>query len=86
MESSNTKIYFASDFHLGTPNFEESLIRERKIVTWLNTVREDASEIYLMGDLFDFWFEYKYTVPKGFTRFLGTIASIVDSGIPVHFF
>lgn len=86
MDKELTKIYFASDFHLGTPNFNESLIRERKIVSWLNTVKKDASEIYLMGDIFDFWFEYKYTVPKGFTRFLGTIAHIVDSGIPVHFF
>ena len=86
MDNTKTKIYFASDFHLGTPNFEESLVRERKIVKWLNTVRKDATAIYLMGDLFDFWFEYKHTVPKGFTRFLGTIASIVDSGIPVHFF
>jgi UDP-2,3-diacylglucosamine hydrolase len=86
MKRKRVKIYFASDFHLGTPNFEESLIRERKIVSWLEEVRKDATQIFLMGDLFDFWFEYKYTAPKGFTRFLGTIANIVDSGIPVHFF
>jgi len=86
MSANKHKIYFASDFHLGTPNFTESLAREKKIVKWLNEVKKDATEIYLMGDIFDFWFEYKYTVPKGFTRFLGTIASIVDSGIPVHFF
>lgn len=86
MDSNSVKIYFASDFHLGTPNFEESLVRERKIVSWLEEIRKDATEIYLMGDLFDFWFEYKHTIPKGFTRFLGTIANIVDKGIPVHFF
>lgn len=86
MKLKKTKIYFASDFHLGTPNYEASLERERKIVSWLNTIRKDATDIFLMGDIFDFWFEYKYTAPKGFTRFLGTIADIVDSGIPVHFF
>ncbi len=86
MPKKAVKIYFASDFHLGTPSFEGSLKREKKLVEWLNLVRKDADEIYLMGDIFDFWFEYKYTVPKGFTRFLGTIASITDSGIPVHFF
>lgn len=86
MENQPIKIYFASDFHLGTPDFTTSLERERKIVSWLNIVKKDATAIYLMGDIFDFWFEYKYTAPKGFTRFLGTVASIVDSGIPVHFF
>jgi UDP-2,3-diacylglucosamine hydrolase len=82
----NKKIYFASDFHLGIPNHEKSLIREKRIVKWLDEVKHDAQEIYLMGDMFDFWFEYKYTVPKGFTRLLGKIAEITDSGIPVTFF
>ena len=82
----NKKIYFASDFHLGIPTHEKSLIREKRIVKWLDEVKLDAQEIYLMGDLFDFWFEYKYTVPKGFTRLLGKIAEITDSGIPVTFF
>ena len=82
----NKKIYFASDFHLGIPNHEKSLIREKLIVKWLDEVKNDAQEIYLMGDLFDFWFEYKYTVPKGFTRLLGKIAEITDSGIPITFF
>ena len=80
------KIYFASDFHLGAPNFEKSLEREKLIVKWLDEIKQDAEEIYLMGDLFDFWFEYKHTIPKGFTRLLGKIAEISDSGIPVHFF
>ncbi len=80
------KIYFASDFHLGVPSFEESLMRERKIVRWLDSIKEDAAEIFLVGDIFDFWFEYKRAVPRGFTRILGKISEITDSGIPVHVF
>ena len=80
------KIYFASDFHLGVPTYEASLAREKKIVAWLDEVKHNAAEIYLVGDLFDFWFEYKYTAPKGFIRLLGKIAEITDSGTPVHLF
>ena len=72
------KVYFASDFHLGAPNFEESLVREKKVVQWLEEVRKDASEIFLVGDVFDFWFEYKRAVPRGFTRLLGKISEITD--------
>lgn len=79
-------IYFASDFHLGAPNFEESLKREKKIVRWLDSIKEDALEIYLVGDLFDFWFEYKKAVPRGFTRLLGKLSEITDSGTNVHVF
>lgn len=82
----NKKIYFASDFHLGVPSHEKSLIREKLIVKWLDEIKQDAQEIYLMGDLFDFWFEYKQSVPKGFVRLLGKIAEIRDSGIPVFLF
>jgi UDP-2,3-diacylglucosamine hydrolase len=82
----NKKIYFASDFHLGVPTYEKSLEREKLIVKWLDEIKQDAEEIYLMGDVFDFWFEYKHSVPKGFIRLLGKIAEITDSGIPVHFF
>jgi len=82
----NKTIYFASDFHLGVPSFEDSLSRERKLVSWLSMASKDATEIFLLGDLFDFWFEYKYTVPKGYTRFLGKIAEIVDAGIPIFVF
>ena len=82
----NKKIYFASDFHLGVPSYEKSLAREKLIVKWLDEIKQDAQEIYLMGDLFDFWFEYKHTIPKGFVRLLGKVAEIVDSGIPVTFF
>lgn len=80
------KLYFASDFHLGVPTFELSLAREKKVVRWLDSIKHDAEEIYLVGDIFDFWWEYKYTIPKGQTRLLGKIAEITDSGIPVHFF
>ncbi len=84
--SNHKKIYFASDAHLGFPNHEESLKREKLLVQWLEDVRKDASEIYLLGDMFDFWFEYKRVVPKGFTRFLGKLSEICDEGITVHFF
>jgi UDP-2,3-diacylglucosamine hydrolase len=80
------KIYFASDFHLGLPSGSLPIDREKKVVKWLKSISSDAKEIYLLGDIFDFWWEYKLVVPKGFTRFMGTVASITDSGIPVHFF
>ncbi|MCD6069400.1 MAG: hypothetical protein K0S33_4226 [Bacteroidetes bacterium] len=79
-------IYFASDFHLGVPTYEKSFEREQRIVKWLDSIKADAAEVFLAGDLFDFWFEYKYTAPKGFIRFLGKIAELTDAGIPVHVF
>ncbi len=84
--SEGKKIYFASDNHLGAPSREDSLPREKKFVSWLDTVKDDAAAIFLLGDLFDFWFEYKTVVPKGFTRTLGKLAEIRDSGIPVYYF
>ncbi|HEY4336844.1 MAG TPA: UDP-2,3-diacylglucosamine diphosphatase, partial [Puia sp.] len=80
------KIYFLSDFHLGAPNAATSLLREKKIVQFLDKIKTDAAEIFIVGDLFDFWYEYKKVVPKGFVRILGKLAEITDSGIPVHFF
>ncbi len=82
----NKKIYFASDFHLGAPNHAQSMIREKLIVKWLDEIKADAEEIYLMGDMFDFWYEYRHTAPKGFIRFLGKLAEIADSGIPITLF
>lgn len=82
----NKKIYFASDQHLGAPTAEESFPREQKFVAWLNEIKDDAAAIFLLGDLFDFWFEYKTVVPKGFVRVLGKLAEIKDSGIPIYFF
>lgn len=84
--SENKKIYFASDQHLGAPTQAASFPREKKFVQWLNEVKEDAEAIFLLGDLFDFWFEYKTVVPKGFVRVLGKLAEIKDSGIPIYFF
>ncbi|SFZ90332.1 UDP-2,3-diacylglucosamine hydrolase [Flaviramulus basaltis] len=80
------KIYFASDNHLGAPTTEASRPREKKFVAWLDEVKQDAAAIFLLGDLFDFWFEYKKVVPKGFTRTLGKLAEISDSGIPIYYF
>ena len=80
------KIYFASDNHLGAPNLEESLVREKKFVSWLDTIKKDAEAVFLVGDIFDFWFEYSEVVPKGFTRTLGKLAEISDAGIPIHYF
>ncbi len=80
------KIYFASDNHLGAPTMEASRLREKKFVAWLDNIKQDAAVIFLLGDLFDFWFEYKTVIPKGFTRTLGKLAEIADSGIPIHYF
>ena len=85
-DTPDKRIYFASDFHLGAPSFEESLTREKKIVAWLDHIKDTASEIFLVGDIFDFWFEYKRAIPKGFVRLQGKIAELTDQGIPVHVF
>jgi UDP-2,3-diacylglucosamine hydrolase len=80
------KIYFASDFHLGAPNAEKSLVREKKICAWLEDIKADAQMVFLLGDLFDFWFEHKRVMPKGYTRFLGKLAELSDSGISIVIF
>jgi UDP-2,3-diacylglucosamine hydrolase len=80
------KIYFLSDFHLGAPDYTTSLEREKKIVRFLDTIVQDAAIIFIVGDLFDFWYEYRTVVPKGYVRILGKMASITDSGIPMYFF
>ena len=80
------KIYFASDQHLGAPTPQFSFPREKKFVAWLDEIKGDAEAIFLLGDLFDFWFEYKTVVPKGFVRVLGKLAEIRDSGVPIYFF
>jgi UDP-2,3-diacylglucosamine hydrolase len=80
------KIYFLSDFHLGAPDAASSLVREKKIVRFLDKIKDDAAEIFIVGDLFDFWYEYRNVVPKGYVRILGKMAEITDMGIPIHFF
>ncbi|MEO6187229.1 MAG: UDP-2,3-diacylglucosamine diphosphatase [Ginsengibacter sp.] len=80
------KIYFLSDFHLGAPDHVSSLVREKRIVNFLEQIRNDAAFIFVMGDMFDFWYEYKTVVPKGFVRILGKLAELSDSGIAIKFF
>ncbi|MBQ9312674.1 MAG: UDP-2,3-diacylglucosamine diphosphatase [Bacteroidales bacterium] len=80
------KVYFLSDFHLGSPKGEVSLLREKKIVRFLQSIENDAKQIFLLGDIFDFWFEYKRVVPKGYVRLLGQLASMTDKGIKIDFF
>lgn len=79
-------VYFLSDFHLGAPNYESSLIREKKIVHFLESIRSTASAVFILGDMFDFWFEYKKVVPKGYVRLLGKLAELSDQQIPIYFF
>jgi UDP-2,3-diacylglucosamine hydrolase len=80
------KVYFLSDFHLGVPNHASSLEREKKIVAFLDQIKHNAAMIFVVGDLFDFWFEYRTVVPKGYVRILGKLAELTDNSIPVHFF
>jgi UDP-2,3-diacylglucosamine hydrolase len=80
------KVYFLSDFHLGAPNDTESRKREDRLVRFLQDARKDAGIIFIVGDIFDFWFEYKTVVPKGFVRILGTLAQLADEGIQLHIF
>ena len=80
------KIYFLSDFHLGAPNELESRKREDRLVHFLQQAKKDAAAFFIVGDIFDFWFEYKTVVPKGFVRILGCLAQISDAGIPLHIF
>lgn len=84
--TSRTKIYFASDLHLGTPDYDTSLRRERLFVEWLDIAARDASEIFLVGDTFDFWHDYKTVVPKGYVRLLGKLAELSDRGLKLHIF
>ncbi|HEX7367392.1 MAG TPA: UDP-2,3-diacylglucosamine diphosphatase [Pelobium sp.] len=81
-----THYYFASDFHLGAPNYQSSRAREIKLVAWLDFIKKDAHSIFLMGDVFDFWFEYATVVPKGYIRLLGKLAELADAGIKLYFF
>ncbi len=80
------RIYFVSDSHLGVPDYSKSRVREKHLIRWLDQVKHDAAAIFLLGDIFDFWFEYSRAVPKGFVRIQGKIAEITDAGIPVHYF
>ena len=78
--------YFASDMHLGLGSRDESLVRERQLVSWLEKVSADAGAIFIVGDMFDFWYEYKRVIPKGFSRLLGALSNLTDRGVEIHFF
>lgn len=84
--SQTKKIYFASDFHLGIPDVASSAEREKRIIRWLDSIKPDCAELFIVGDVFDFWFEYKLVIPKGFVRLQAKFAEFTDAGIPVHFF
>jgi UDP-2,3-diacylglucosamine hydrolase len=86
METSRKKIYFASDSHLGARFHADPLAVEKKMVRWLDSIKNDASTVWLLGDVFDYWYEYKYVVPKGFVRLLGKLAELSDAGIEIHIF
>ncbi|MDR1557191.1 MAG: UDP-2,3-diacylglucosamine diphosphatase [Tannerellaceae bacterium] len=86
MEKERRKIYFVSDAHLGARFHPDSLAIEKKLVRWLDSISDDAAAVYFLGDMFDYWFEYKYVVPKGFVRFLGKVAELSDRGVEIHFF
>jgi UDP-2,3-diacylglucosamine hydrolase len=84
--TNRTSIYFASDLHLGAPNYEASIVREKLFVKWLDEIKNDAEELYLVGDVYDFWFEYNTAIPKYFSRLHGKLAELTDSGIKIYFF
>ncbi len=87
MKNSKAHIsYFVSDVHLGVPDKESSLLREKRLVTWLRNIENDASDLYILGDLFDMWFDYKHVAPRGFVRLLGQLAQMSDNGINIHYF
>jgi UDP-2,3-diacylglucosamine hydrolase len=84
--ATRNKLYFASDFHLGTGTYAKYREREARLVRWLDSIKHDAAEVFLMGDVFDFWFEYRTVVPRGFIRFLGKLAELSDAGVKLYFF
>jgi len=86
MSNPRKNIYFASDFHLGMHPEEQSREREKKVVAWLESIREDVNELWLLGDIFDYWFEYRKVVPRGFVRFIGKLAELADKGVKIHIF
>ena len=79
-------VYFLSDAHLGSRAIEHSRTQERRLVNFLDSIKHQAAAVYLLGDMFDFWYEFKLVVPKGYTRFLGKISELTDMGVEVHFF
>ncbi|MFA6868124.1 MAG: metallophosphoesterase, partial [Bacteroidales bacterium] len=85
MESIKGNVYFISDCHFGLPNKTESDARERRVLTFLDSIKEEVTHLFLLGDIFDFWFEYKHVVPKDNIRFLGKLAELADKGIHIYY-
>lgn len=79
-------VYFLSDAHLGSWAIDHGRMQERRLVRFLDSIKDKAGAVYLLGDMFDFWYEYKYVVPKGYTRFLGKLSELTDMGVEVHYF
>lgn len=86
IQTDGKKIYFVSDAHLGASALNNNREREKRLIDWLESIKNECGTLFLLGDIFDFWFEYKRVVPKGFVRFLAKICEFTDGGIPVHFF
>jgi UDP-2,3-diacylglucosamine hydrolase len=86
MEESRKNVYFASDAHLGLDIFENPIDTERRLVRWMDSIKDSAKAIYFVGDMFDYWFEYKDVVPKGYSRFIGKMAELSDNGVEIHIF
>lgn len=83
---STKKVYFLSDAHLGSWAIDHSRMQERRLVRFLDAIKPTAKAVYMLGDMFDFWYEWRYVVPKGYTRFLGKLSEMTDMGIEIHFF
>ena len=83
---SKKKSYFISDVHLGVPDYDSSLIREKKMVSWLCSIEQDAENLFILGDIFDMWFDYKQVAPRGYVRLLGQLAKMSDNGLDIHYF
>ena len=79
------KTYFIADAHLGSWAISDTREKEKRLVSFLDSIKHDADELYMLGDMFDFWHEYRYTVPRGYTRFLGKLSELADNGVEVHF-
>lgn len=84
--TARTKTYFASDLHLGSPYHDDPRAAERRFVRWLHSIEPEAKRLILVGDIFDYWYEYRQVVPRGFTRTIGLLGEMADEGVEIHFF
>ena len=84
--TARTKTFFASDLHLGSPYHDDPREAERLFVRWLHSIEPEAKRLILVGDIFDYWYEYRHVVPRGFTRTIGLLGEMADEGVEIHFF